>query len=318
MRYIYSRLVASVSAVGVAVATIGTAMGATTVVNSFGDGGWYSDDTRSASGADLVGTNSTHAGKPGQTPTAADDTAIAQQIQFVAGPSGSTYGGAVSFNGTSGNPGKSTISAINLSGFDDASNLVGNSSTFSATYQWYGQPNPTTRTLGFRLGFQSTAWGTGPGQSQNGFTATRSGESAWDLILTHVPSTSDNAWSTVNVDHDTGTWKLYAQAGNHFFDSYNVSSLPTQTLDDWNNDTTFGPLLFGAGAKVTSIEFGLGSYQRNSIAYLDYLQTNLLNGGDLIDFKAIPEPGSLALLGIGAAALLRYRRRRQVGVQQAS
>ena len=86
---------------------------ATVVVQNFGDQGWRSDDTRDAAGANLVGINNTNAGKPGQVPTAADDTAIAAQIQFVAGPAGSTYGGAVSIDGTASNSGKSNISTIN-------------------------------------------------------------------------------------------------------------------------------------------------------------------------------------------------------------
>jgi hypothetical protein len=73
------------------------------VVSNFGDSGWRSDDTRSAAGANLVGLNYTNATLPGQTPTSADDAAIATQIQFVDGPAGSTYGGAVSIDGTSGN-----------------------------------------------------------------------------------------------------------------------------------------------------------------------------------------------------------------------
>ena len=277
-------------------------------VGFFGQQGWKSDDTRNASGVDLVGTNYTHAGKPGVVPSAAHDTAIAQQIQFVAGPAGSTYGGAVSIDGTSGNSGKSNFSVISPNtGFDAAGNLL---STFSATYEWYGQPNPTTRTLAFKLGIQSTAWGTGTGQSQSGFTATRSGESIWDLVLVHVPATSDLTWSTVNVDHDTGTWNLFRQAGNVFFPA---PSTTAQTLDQWAADSTFGSLLFGSGAKVTSIQFGLGSSQRQSIAYLDYLQTNLLNGGDVVNFVAAPVPLPVAALGglmiMGGMGLTRRSRR---------
>ncbi|HEY2826631.1 MAG TPA: PEP-CTERM sorting domain-containing protein [Pirellulales bacterium] len=288
-----------------AVATVSflslTARAALVNVSAFGDQGWLSDDTRNAGGVNLVGINDTHAGNPGQVPTAADDTAIASQIQFVAGPAGSTYGGAVSMDGTSSNSGKSNYSVIDISsGFATGASLT----TFSAQYEWYGQPNPTTRTLAFKLGIQSTNWGTGSGQSQATFTATRSGESAWDLVLVYTPATSDNAWSTVNVDHDSGTWFLFGQAGNTYYTAPGGAVGTDKTLDDWANDATWGPLLFGAGAKVTSIQFGLGSSQKSSIAYLDYLQTNLLNGGDVINFTNVPEPGSFALAAIGFLGLV--------------
>src|SRR5690606_4442958 len=136
-----------------------------------------------ASGNDLVGSVLTHAGKPGQAATAADDVAISQQLKIVVpGPAGSTYGGAVQIDGTTANDGKSTISVIDTNeGFADASVLL--DSSFFAEYEWYGQPNPTPRTLAFRIGIQSTDWA----NSQAGFTASRSGESSWDLILVHLP-----------------------------------------------------------------------------------------------------------------------------------
>lgn len=275
-------------------------------VKDFGDHGWRSDDTRNTSGVDLVGTINTHAGRPGQTATAADDAAIASQIQFVDGPVGSTYGGAVSIDGTSSNSGKSTISVINPSGFDAAGNLL---TSFSATYEWYKQPNPTERTLAFRLGIQSTDWAA----SQASFTAARSGESMWDLVLVHLSDPSiSNAWNSDLVDHDTGMWNLYDQAGNAYFTT--PGGATSLTLDAWNSDATWGPLLFGTGAKVTSVQFGLGSSQRNALAYVDYLQTNLLNEGDVIDFQAVPEPKVISFLGLGLGALLMRRRRQAVQI----
>jgi hypothetical protein len=278
-------------------------------IYQFGDGGWRSDDTRNTSGTNLVGITSTNAPAPGSTPSAADDLAIAQQIQFVGGPAGSTYGGAVSIDGTSSNSGKSNISTIDAAGITPATSLLSNS--FSATYEWYGQPNATSRTLAFKIGIQSTSYGTGAGQSQNGFNALRSGESVWDLVLVHTGAGSDNVWSTESVDHDTGGWNLFRQAGNAFFPVPTANpdpNAPTMTLDDWANDSTFGPLLFGTGAKVSSVQFGLGSGQRDSISYVDYLQTSILNDGGVINF--VPEPASLTLMGLGAVALLARRRNR--------
>lgn len=298
MRHLLHKLAAT-SAIGVVAAS---AQAVQVNVGQFGDQGWKADDVRNTSGTDLVGINNTHAGKPGQTPTAADDLAIAAQIKFVNNePIGSTYGGAVWIDGTTNNSGKSNYSVIDTtSGFGTGASLL---SSFSATYGSYS----IGRTLAFKLGIQSTNWGTGAGQSQNGFTAVRSGESVWDLVLVHLHEPAQyNTWITESVDHDTGNWALYDQAGNPFYTGPGGGTL--KTLDDWNADATWGPRLFGAGARVTSIQFGLGSSQANGTAYLDYLQTNLLNGGDVVNF--VPEPSALGPLGVGAIALLRRRRRR--------
>ncbi len=284
------------------IGVVSAASASTAFVANFGDHGWYSDDTRSNTGADLVGVNNTAYGKPGQTPTLADDAAIALQItpeNVGAAPAGSVNG-AWAIDGTNNNAGKSNIATVNTSGFADASDLT--LPTFNVTYRWYAQKNPTSRTLAFKLGIQSVNWGTGVGQSQETFTATRSGESVWDLVLVHVAtSVADNAWNTVS--EPDGLWSLYAQAGNSY---YTAPSGVSKSLADWANDATWAPILFGAGAKVTSVQLGLGSYQRDNIAHLDWLQTSVLNGGDRIDF--IPEPASLMLLGLGGLMSLKRRR----------
>ncbi len=271
-----------------AFALINSLAAATITVQQFGDNGWKADDTRTGAGVDLVGLNYTHAGKPGQTPTLADDALIAQQIKFVTAPAGATYSGAAQIIAPVGNPGKSTISVIDdVTGFAPTDDLVGGS--FSATYSWYMDPNPTARTLAFRFGIQSTRWGTGLLQSQNGFTAIRSGESVWDLVLVHVPASSDsNAWNPVSVDMNTGLWYLYGQAGNSNWLALEGANPPggtvSKTLAGWQADPTWGSVIFGTGAKISSIQFGLGSGQQSCIAYVDYLQTTVYNGGDVVDF----------------------------------
>lgn len=281
-----------------------SAQAATVTVGAFGQQGWNGDDVRTSAGVDLVGINNTNAPKPGQTPTGADDIAIAQQIQFVATPTGSTYFGAVSMDGTATGSGKSNYSVINTStGFAPASDLI--TPGFSATYEMYKQHVGAGSTLAFKLGIQSTAYGTGPGQSQNGFNAVRSGESAWDLVLVHVPTVVNNTWTTVNLDEDTGDWTLFRQAGNTFHPAPPANPF-AQSLDAWAQDATWGPLLFGVGAKVSSIQFGLGSGQPIALGLVDYLQTTILNGGDIVDF--VPEPGCLSLLCLAGAGLVRRRK----------
>ncbi len=259
------------------------ASASTAVVGNFGDHGWMSDDTRSLTGVDLVGLNYTHYGKPGQTPTAADDIAIAGLLQFVAAPAGATYGGALKIIQPDNNAVKATLSTVNTSGFAPATDLVGGG--FAATYRWYMEPNTTARTLAFRVSLQSAQWAA----SQVGYTAIRSGESAWDLTLVRVmPGPVANDWNTDSVDLNTGAWYLYGQAGNPNWLGIAGVAPPggtvQLTLAQWQADPTWGPILFGAGAKVVGVQLGLGSGQRNCNVYVDYLQTTLLNGGDIIDF----------------------------------
>ena len=283
---------------------VGSATAATVTVGAFGDQGWRSDDTRTSTGVNLVGINNTNAGKPGQVPTAADDAAIAAQIMFVPGPAGSTFGGAVSIDGTATNSGKSNFSVINsTTGFGSGASLL--TPAFGVLYEMYKQHTGTGSTLAFKLGIQSTDWGFGAGQSQNGFTATRSGESEWDLVLVHIPTVVNNVWTTISLNQSTGNWVLFDQAGNPFFTPPGGGGA-NQTLDAWAMDAVWGRRLFGAGARVTSIQFGLGSFQPIAIGFVDYLQTNLLNGGDVVDFQAaaVPEPSTVILSGIGLIGLI--------------
>ncbi len=161
---------------------------------------------------------------------------------------GSTYGGAVSVDGATGSA-KSTISVINTAdGFASASDLV--LPGFGVEYEMYKQRAlGTASTPAFRIGIQSTNWAT-----NSSYTATRSGESAWDLILVHVPTileVENNTWKTISLDATNGTWFLYDQFGNTFYTPPGGAANSDKTIAGWLADLTWGPVLFGPGAKVS-------------------------------------------------------------------
>jgi hypothetical protein len=271
--------------------TATAALASTIDVGAFGDQGWYSDDTRTSGGIDLVGINNTYAGKPGQTATAADDLAIANQIQFVNdAPGGAT---ALKLVFAAGTGGKATFSNIDTNkGFATGNWQDG----FFANMRRYRETATNTT---IKIGVQSTNWAA----SQNGFTATRSGESAYDLTLTYVGNyTPYYTWEDVSLTATSGTWKLYDQSGNPYYTAPSAN----KSLADWAADATWGTLLFGEGAKVTSVLIGAGSFTAvASTGYVDYLETSLLNGGDRVDF--VPEPATIAILCLGGLMIRRKK-----------
>lgn len=240
--------------------------------------GWYSDDSRDATGTNLVGLTLTHYGKPGQTPTAADDIIITQQISFVTGPGNV---GALKMDKTTSGGGysKCTASKIDVtSGFASGDSWLAG---FVCNYRYY--TNSTGELTIPKIGIQSTSWAV----SQAGFTPVRSGESAWDLILVDWRGTDPGwivgSWATFITDKDTPCWRIYRQAGNTFHPATPALSMSLQQIKD---DATWGPLIFGTTAKVTNFQLGVGSSAQTSTSYIDYVITNLLNGGNKVDFRS--------------------------------
>ncbi|MET0261393.1 MAG: hypothetical protein ABW223_00745, partial [Rariglobus sp.] len=255
----------------------------TTAVTGFGSEGWNADDVRDSTGASIK-NNTTHA--PGSAGTL-NESAVASQIDWknTIGSLGNL--GGVTLTGTSTGNGKSTLSAV------DASSGLASSATalgagFSAVYRWQNTDTVPSG-ISFKIGIQSTQWAASQGVN---YTAGRSGESSWDLLLVFDPAQPGNspgntvtngAFVTSVVDRTTSKFFLYGQADNAFYASVPGSS-EAKTLAEWAVDPTWGPLLFGDGAKITNTQFGIGSGNASASGVLDHATVSYLNSGARIDF----------------------------------
>lgn len=262
-----------------------SASGQTNVfINDFGAGslgsGWRADDTRNAAGTNII-NSTTNAPFSGAT---LDPVGVSAQIDWRNMTLGSRGNlGGVFLDGTSGAGGKSTLSVVDAGGLSAASALTAG---FAASYRW--QNNDTAVPgVAFKIGIQSTQWPA----SQGSYGQTRSGESVWDLLLVYDPTEPGNApgntttngtYHTSSITSTTGKFYLFDQAGNGYFNP--IPGFSSKTLADWAADPTWGPLLFGAGAKITNTQFGVGSGNANAAGTLDFASVSYLNGGQIIDF----------------------------------
>ncbi len=176
--------------------------------------------------------------------------------------------------------------------------------SFTAQYQWYTSGSPSTpRTSPLKIGIQTSDYGS-TGNS------TRTGENNWDKLLVQVPTETADTWLTQTISWTTGLWFIVDRTTGT-----NSSATPL-TLEEMYNANTLGfeTKIDQSSAKIVSLEFGLGSGQRNANNYISYLQTSIYNGGDRVTFAAVPEPSTFVLAGTGLLATfgLHLRRRRRL------
>lgn len=248
------------------------------IVNARGQNNWDSTDTR------VAGVNAT---------TAPD---IDSRIQFDAGPAGSD--GSLKLLAPASND-KATFAYVDSNGLGGLANLT-------ASYRWYkdgpvGAPAPS-----LKIGIRTSDYGsTGP--------SSRIGESNWDKVLIFEPYDNPNAgstpvgsWVTQTIDANNGDWWMFDRTIGSAVNPPH-SSL---TLTAWLADATYGTRL--TGASIVDVQLGVGSGNANSTGYVDWIETSAIAGGERINFQAVPEPTTVALLGLAATGIgLVTRRRRQ-------
>ena len=285
--------------VRVAAAVLLGAMSGVAQVNigSLADDGWYSDDTRAdGSGTQPAGTNlvsplltdnpeATASGNP------AHDADIFRQIQLGAAPGvvpAGTWGGALhlSISTLGGASGKTQIShrKDDLTGHAPGSVLAPG---FTAQYSWMAN-GAAGMTPSLKFGIKTAEFGSTP-------VSSRTGENAWDKVLIYEPGngnggTPDGLWHTETINFTTGNWWFFdrkAGAGTiSHFETLSAMAGDTFAFSGAKTVAQVYALITAPGARITSVQFGIGSANPGANVYVNQLQTSAYLGGQKITFGA--------------------------------
>lgn len=186
-------------------------------------------------------------------------------------------------------------------GFDTTRTL---GSLTSLSYDWYRSSTSTAGGVmpAFRLYYDADG---------NAATTTDQGYLIFEQVYNpNVASVVSDQWVSTNV-MGTNMWQRQFSPGLTV-EAYGV------TLTDWAsgmNEPANADQL-NASTAILGIEFGIGSGWNGTFnGFVDNVSFGFNNAVTTFNFEAaqasnVPEPGSIALLGLGAAGLLAARRRK--------
>jgi len=263
--------------------------------NLLGVNGWFSDDTRAdGSGTEVEGTNlvsdtmtddpeATAVGSSAHDADILAQTVIGDGAPPVAPPVGEwTYGAHLVIAG-SANLGKSQISHRKDDGVGHAvGDVIG--STFTADFSWMGDGTASV-TASFKIGFKTSE-----------FSATavssRTGENAWDKLLVYEPGngnggSSNNTWFTENITWSTGNWWLVdrTNGANSMANDMTLEAMSTSTLMVGGRELqAIFALISDPGTQITTVQFGVGSYNQGASVWVNQLETSFYRPGDRTTF----------------------------------
>jgi hypothetical protein len=127
--------------------------------------------------------------------------------------------------------------------------------------------------------------------------------------VSHAVPTDD--WIHVDVTGDSGLFWLTGIYGSPSIAAGGANL--QKTIGDWNTALGLDDLL---SAQILSISFGVGTYNQGQTGYIDNVHIVSGNFDETYDFEvaaanAVPEPGTLGLVGIGLLGLAFAYRRKQ-------
>jgi hypothetical protein len=110
-------------------------------------------------------------------------------------------------------------------------------------------------------------------------------------------------WQNYDLLGNAGTTWLRATSSLNTLYGPGATNNGERTLADWQS------ALSGHGFIVTSANVGMGSFNGQFTGAMDNLTLGFGGNNQSYNFEPVPEPASMAVLGLGAAALLRRRRK---------
>jgi hypothetical protein len=138
----------------------------------------------------------------------------------------------------------------------------------------------------------------------------QSGSITWENVYNGNNSLT-NTWVTKNIIGDD----FWIRSGGVNYDQV----VNMRTLGEWISggsvsDGSNSSIALGANTSITGIEVAAGGgWSGEFIGSIDHMNLTFGNGGASYqaNFAAVPEPASMAALGLGALALIRRRRNKK-------